>query len=185
MADSPANDWRTTLKRRMVVALGLLLVWAAGVEARLIYLQVFRYSDLSTRAERQQSRTIEAPAKRGDIVDRHGRILAYSVDAETIYAVPTEVADPERTAAAVCGALGDCDAKDRQTIAERIRKGKYFAYVRRQVWPDQATRVADLQLDGIGFMKESRRTYPNRALASHVLGYVGIDNAGLSGIEAT
>ena len=185
MAVPSANDWRPTLKRRMAATLGLLMAWAVGIEARLIYLQVVRYSDLSSRAERQQSRTIEAPAKRGDIVDRRGHILAYSVDADTIYAVPSEIADPDRTAAAVCGALGDCDGKDRQAIVEKIRKGKYFAYVRRQVWPDQAKRVADLQLDGIGFMKESRRTYPNRDLASHILGYVGVDNSGLGGIEAT
>jgi cell division protein FtsI (penicillin-binding protein 3) len=185
VADPSANDWRPTLKRRMAAALGLLIAWAIGIEARLVYLQVVRYTDLASRAERQQSRTIEAPAKRGDIVDRRGHILAYSVDADTIYAVPSEIADPDRTAAAVCGALGDCDSKDRQAVAEKIRKGKYFAYVRRQVWPDQAKRVADLQLDGIGFMKESRRTYPNRDLASHVLGYVGVDNGGLSGIEAT
>jgi cell division protein FtsI (penicillin-binding protein 3) len=185
VADPSANDWRPTLKRRMAAALGLLMAWAIGIEARLVYLQVVRYTDLASRAERQQSRTIEAPAKRGDIVDRRGHILAYSVDADTIYAVPSEIGDPDRTAAAVCGALGDCDSKDRQAIAEKIRKGKYFAYVRRQVWPDQAKRVADLQLDGIGFMKESRRTYPNRDLASHILGYVGVDNGGLSGIEAT
>ena len=185
MADPPAHDWRSTLKRRMATALGLFVLWAIGIEVRLVYLQVVRYSYLSSRAERQHSQEIKAPAKRGDIVDRHGRILAYSVDAETIYAIPSEVAEPDRTAAAVCGALGDCDAKDRQSIADRIRKGKYFAYVRRQVWPDQAKRVADLQLEGIGFVKESRRTYPNRDLASHLLGYVGVDNGGLSGIEAT
>jgi len=185
VADSSANDWRPTLKRRMVTVLGLLLLWAVGLEARLMYLQVVRYSDLASRAERQQSHSIKAPAKRGDILDRHGRILAYSVDAETIYADPSEIADADRTAAALCGALGDCDPKDRQSIAEKIRKGKYFAYVRRQVWPDQAKRVADLQLEGIGFMKESRRTYPNRDLASHLLGYVGVDNGGLGGIEAT
>src|SRR5262249_42959096 len=127
VVDSPANDWRPTLKRRMAVVLGALMLWAVGVEARLVYLQVGRYSYLSSRAERQHSQEIKSPAKRGDIVDRHGRILAYSVDAETIYAVPSEITDPDRTAAAVCGALNDCDSKDRQSIAERIRKGKYFA----------------------------------------------------------
>jgi len=185
VADKPANDWRLTLKRRLAAVLGALLLWAAAIEGRLIFLQVFRYTDLSARAERQQSRTIDAPAKRGDILDRHGRILAYNVDADTIYAVPTEVADPDRTAAALCEALDDCDAKGRQAIAERIRKGKYFAHVRRQIWPDQAARVAALHLDGIGFITESKRTYPNKDLASHLLGYVGIDNVGLGGIEAT
>jgi cell division protein FtsI (penicillin-binding protein 3) len=181
--DQPANVLRATLKRRVALALGFLLLWAVAIEARLFYLQVIRYSELSARAERQQSRTIEAPAKRGDILDRHGHILAYSVDADTIYAVPTELGDVEAATAALCRALGDCDAKDRQAMTERIRKGKYFAYVRRQVWPDQAARVAALGLPGIGFIKESKRTYPNSDLASHVLGYVGVDNVGLAGIE--
>jgi cell division protein FtsI (penicillin-binding protein 3) len=184
VADQPANVLRATLKHRVAVAFGFLLLWAVGIEARLVYLQVFRYDELATRAERQQSRTIEAPAKRGDILDRHGHILAYSVDADTIYAVPSEFGDPEAGVAAVCRALADCDAKERQVMVERIRKGKYFAYVRRQVWPDQAKRVAALDLPGIGFIKESKRTYPNSDLASHVLGYVGIDNVGLAGIEA-
>jgi cell division protein FtsI (penicillin-binding protein 3) len=183
-ADQPANVLRATLKRRVALVFGFLLLWAVAIEARLVYLQVFRYSELAARAERQQSRTVEAPAKRGDILDRHGHILAYSVDADTIYAVPSEIGDAEAAAASVCRVLADCDAKDRQAMVERIRKGKYFAYIRRQVWPDQAARVAALGLPGIGFIKESKRTYPNADLASHVLGYVGVDNVGLSGIEA-
>ena len=182
--DQPANVLRATLKRRVALAFGFLLLWAVAIEARLVYLQVFRYSELKARAERQRSRTVEAPAKRGDILDRHGHILAYSVDADTIYAVPSELGDAEAATASLCRALADCDAKDRQAMAERIRKGKYFAYIRRQVWPDQAARVAALNLPGIGFIKESKRTYPNSDLASHVLGYVGVDNVGLSGIEA-
>lgn len=183
MADQPANVLRATLKRRVALAFGFLLLWAAAIEARLVYLQVFRHDELATRAERQQSRTVEAPAKRGDILDRNGRILAYSVDADTIYAVPGELGDVEAATAALCRALGDCDAKDRQAMIERIRKGKYFAYIRRQVWPEQSARVAALELPGIGFIKESKRTYPNSDLASHVLGYVGVDNVGLAGIE--
>ena len=83
----------------------------------------------------------------------------------------------------MCRALDDCSGKDQQALADRMQNGKAFAYVRRQVSPEQARRVAALGLDGIGFLKESRRFYPNRALAAHLLGYVGIDNAGLAGIE--
>jgi len=182
--DQPANVLRATLKRRVALAFGFLLLWAVAIEVRLVYLQVFRYSELKERAESQHSRTVKAPAKRGDILDRHGHILAYSVDADTIYAVPSELGDTEAATASLCRALADCDAKDRQAMVERIRKGRYFAYIRRQVWPDQAARVAALNLPGIGFIKESKRTYPNSDLASHVLGYVGVDNVGLSGIEA-
>ncbi len=73
---------------------------------------------------------------------------------------------------------------DRHALADRIRRGRAFVYVRRQVSPEQARRVAALDLTGVGFMKENRRFYPNKDLAAHVLGYVGIDNGGLHGIEA-
>ena len=185
MSETPSNDWRRTLRRRLAVAAAAFLLWSAGIEARLVYLQVYRHADLSARAERQQMRTVQAAANRGEIVDRRGRLLAYSVDADSIYAVPTEISDPDTVAAALCGALGDCASKDRQALAERIRRGRAFVYVRRQATPDQARRVAELQLEGIGFMKESRRYYPNKDLASHLLGYVGLDNSGLAGIEAT
>ncbi len=107
------------------------------------------------------------------------------MDADSIYAVPTEIGDPLEAAGALCGALSDCTPAERQALADRIRRGRAFVYVRRQVTPDQARRVADLQLEGVGFMKENRRFYPNKELAAHLLGYVGLDNAGLAGIEAT
>jgi cell division protein FtsI (penicillin-binding protein 3) len=185
VADKSSNDWRATLKQRLTVAFCMLLAWSAAIEARLIYLQVFRHADLAARADRQQSRTIPSPAKRGEILDRNGRILARSVDADTIYAVPTELGDPDQAAITLCRALRDCEADDRRAIADRIRKGRHFAYVRRQVSPDQARRVAELQMEGIGFVRENQRRYPNRELASHLLGYVGVDNVGLGGIEGT
>jgi cell division protein FtsI (penicillin-binding protein 3) len=184
VATHPANAWRPTLKRRLVVAAAAFLLWSVAIEGRLVLLQVIRHDDLSARAERQQSRTIEAPAKRGELLDRGGRVLAYSVDADTIYAVPTDIDDPDKASSALCAALADCTAKDRHALAERIRRGRAFVYVRRQVSPEQARRVAELDLTGVGFMKENRRFYPNKDLAAHILGYVGIDNDGLHGIEA-
>jgi cell division protein FtsI (penicillin-binding protein 3) len=181
----PANPWRPTLKRRLAVAATALILWSVAIEARLVYLQIVQRDELAARAARQQSQTVETPAKRGDILDRHGRMLAYTVDAETVYAVPTEINDAGRTAAALCGALADCSVTERQALAERIRKGRHFVYVRRQISPEQARRIAALELDGVDFIKEHRRFYPNKHLASHLLGYVGIDNAGLNGIEGT
>jgi cell division protein FtsI (penicillin-binding protein 3) len=177
-------EWRATLKRRLAVAGVVFLAWTAAIEARLVYLQVVRHDELAARAERQQMRTVEAPARRGEILDRSGRVLAHSVEADSIYAVPTDIDDPGQAAAALCGALEDCTQRDRQGIADRIRRGRAFAYVRRQVSPDQAKRVAALQLEGVGFMKEDRRFYPNKDLAAHILGYVGLENRGLGGIEA-
>jgi cell division protein FtsI (penicillin-binding protein 3) len=185
VAEKPAFAWRQTLKRRLLVAAVALIAWSAGIEARLVYLQIGRHADLMARAERQQLRTVETTAKRGDILDRAGRVLAYSVDADSIYAVPTEISDPDAAARALCGVLEDCGSRERTALADRIRRGRAFVYVRRQVSPDEAGRVAALDLEGIGFMKENRRFYPNKELAAQVLGYVGIDNTGLSGIEAS
>jgi len=129
------SDWRTTLNRRTLVAAGALVLWTACIEARLVYLQIYRRADLMARADKQQSRTLEPPAKRGDIVDRRGRVLATSVDADTIYAVPSEITQPDAVVAKLCDALGDCTKKERQTLAERLGRGGAFSYVRRQISP--------------------------------------------------
>src|SRR3954469_1023825 len=95
----PGMEWRITLKRRVAVAAALLGLWVAGIETRLVYLQVFRYADLTARAARQQSGTRTTPAKRGDILDRRGHLLATSVDVDSIYAVPSEIHNDEETVA--------------------------------------------------------------------------------------
>jgi cell division protein FtsI (penicillin-binding protein 3) len=177
------DAWRATLRQRLVVVAWMVGFWVAGIEARLVYLTIIDKADLHARAERQHERTQSAPAKRGDIIDRRGRVLATSVDADTIYAVPTEIDDPKEAVKKLCEALADCTAKDRQLLVERLGGRKAFAYVRRQVAPDQAQRVAALNLDGIGFTTESKRFYPNKELGAHLLGWVGIDNTGLSGLE--
>jgi cell division protein FtsI/penicillin-binding protein 2 len=177
-------DWRVTLKRRVgLITVGLGL-WALGIETRLFFLQILRNTEYVSRAERQHQRTVYPAAKRADIVDRRGRVLATSVDADTIYAVPAEVGDAGLTVAKLCTAFGDCTAKERQSLGDRLRKGGAFTYVRRQVSPEERRRVEDLNLEGVGFIKESRRFYPNKELGAHLLGYVGIDNAGLGGLEA-
>jgi cell division protein FtsI (penicillin-binding protein 3) len=87
----PGLGWRGTLKARILAVAGVLAFWVVGIEVRLVYLQVFHHAELVARASRQQSGTRTTSAKRGDIVDRRGRVLATSVDADTIYAVPSEI----------------------------------------------------------------------------------------------
>jgi cell division protein FtsI (penicillin-binding protein 3) len=184
VAEPFAHAWRSTLKRRLVIAAVGCVLWTVAIEARLVYLQVMRHADLAARAERQQMRTVPAPAMRGEILDRTGRVLAYSVDAESIYAVPSEIEQPRQAVAALCRALEDCTGKEREALLERFGRQRAFVYVRRQVAPEQARRIKDLDLEGIGFMKESKRFYPNKELAAHLVGYVGIDGSGLHGIES-
>jgi cell division protein FtsI (penicillin-binding protein 3) len=178
-----ASDWRTTIRRRVLVAAAVVALWAIGIEVRLVFLQVVEHADLVARAQRQQERTREVPAERGDILDRNGHLLATSVDAQSIYAVPSEIADPAGVAKQLCGALGDCTDRERSALVDRLSGKGDFAWVRRQVDPDEAKRVAALHLDAVGSVKESQRRYPNKDLAAHVLGYVGIDNRGLNGVE--
>ncbi len=173
------------LRSRLLVCTALFVFWTVSIEARLVYLQVVEHADMMARANRQQLRTVKLPAKRGEIVDRAGHILAYSVDADTIAAVPTEIKDPESVAARVCAVLDHCNDQQRQVMAERLASKSQFAYLARQVSPEEARRIKGLELPGLLFYKESRRYYPKKDLAAHVLGYVGLDNAGLAGLEST
>ena len=179
------TDWRRVIHRRVLVGAAAVAVWAVAIEGRLIYLQIIQHDVLLARAENQQLRTVKVPAKRGEILDRRGRVLAYSVDADSIVAVPTEVDEPEWTAGMLCSELAQCTDRDRQTFVEKLGQPGAFAWIRRKVSPDEARRIAALNLEGIGFRTEDRRFYPNRELAAHLLGYVGLDNQGLGGIEWT
>lgn len=183
-AASPA-DWRATVRSRVLVCAGMFALWTIAIEARLVVLQVVEHADMMARADKQQLRTIRPPAKRGEILDRNGRVLAYSVDADTIAADPSDIADPDETATLICKALDACDASQRQVMADRLRRTGQFVYLARQISPDETRRVKALGLSGLLFYKESRRYYPNKELASHVLGYVGLDNVGLAGLEST
>jgi cell division protein FtsI (penicillin-binding protein 3) len=184
MADEHPTAWRTTIRRRTLAGAVLVALWTGAIEARLAYLQVVRHADLTARADRQQKRTVDAPAKRGEIRDRNNRVLAYSVDVDSIYAVPSDIADPARAARELCRALDHCDAPARADLEERLGRKSAFTFVQRFVSSRVAERVAALDLEGVGFIKENRRFYPNKDLAGPVLGYVGVDNKGLGGVEA-
>ena len=140
---TPASDnWRSTIRRRLLFGAAFFLLWAVGIQARLVYLQVHRHSDLEARAENQSARTMDISAKRGDILDRQGRVLAYSVDSDSVYGVPSEIDDAGKTASVLCRALADCSAKELEALAGRLRQKRAFVYVRRRVTPLQARRVA-------------------------------------------
>ena len=184
MAEAPnADAWRGTLQRRLIAIAALFVVWGVVIQGRLVHLQVFRHDEFVSKAERQHMRTLTVPALRGDIVDRDNRVLATSASVDTIYAVPSEIDNPLQAAAKICRALDDCSKEDQKDLIERLTKKRPFQYVRRHVSPDEARRVRALALDGIGFMTESHRFYPNRNLLGPILGYVGLDNKGLGGLE--
>jgi cell division protein FtsI (penicillin-binding protein 3) len=168
------------------------LVWAAAISGRLFWLQVVRHKEFVERAERQQLRTFEVAPRRGVLYDRNLRELAMTVQADSFYAVPSEVDEKQRPAwvqstAHALAAIVHTDADDNLTteeqIAERLTNGHSFAWVARRVTPDAAKSVKALNIKGIYSQKEFQRFYPDNQIAAQVLGYVGIDDNGLGGLE--
>jgi cell division protein FtsI (penicillin-binding protein 3) len=181
---SSTHSWHDTVKRRVWATACALILWGLVIEARLVHLQVFRYDALVELAERQQLRSIETHPKRGEILDREGRVLAYSVDADTVVAFPTEVSDSPETTRQLCEVLA-CDDSLYNRIQNRLSQSSPFANMQRHISVGAAQRIRELGLSGIGLIKENRRFYPNKELAAHLIGYVGIDNQGLHGLESS
>jgi cell division protein FtsI (penicillin-binding protein 3) len=177
----PTQEERLLRLRLMLVALSLSL-WSVAIGVRLFQLQVLGRKAFERQAARQGERTINLDPRRGPILDREGRPLAVSVDAESVYAVPQEIDNPKDVAAALARALG-ADAGGRKELLAQLQKSRAFVWIKRKVDPATVRAVRELGLPGIGFVTESRRYYPKRELASHLLGYVGVDNTGMSGIE--
>jgi cell division protein FtsI (penicillin-binding protein 3) len=179
-------QWRRSIKGRVVVILAGFGVWTVVLEARLVHLQVIQHEELAARARQQQLEIVEPAAVRGDLVDRHGQMLAYSVDASQIVANPVEIKDDAATVKALCGALGDCTREEIKELTTKFESTKRWVEVRkaREVSPRQAQSVAALALRGITLVDETRRYYPKLDLAAHLLGYVGADNRGLGGLES-
>ena len=184
MTSSSSNRWRDVVQRRLLVTACVMMAWVAVIEGRLVWLQVFRHAELVERAQRQRSQTITTHPKRGEIVDREGRVLAYSVDVETIFADPSDVDDPVETARLLCEVL-ECQDGRQDRLETELDTDRLFLYVQRHVSIDTARQVRELDLEGIWFLKQNRRFYPNRELGAHLIGYVGIDNQGLSGLESS
>lgn len=171
---SPLNP-----RRRILIFTGILILWVAAICGRLIYLQIFCYGDFVQRAARQQQRTIEVFPRRGVIYDRSGRPLAMSIAVDSIFAVPSEIPDQATTASLLARILKD----DPHEILARMKSSHAFCWIARKVENDVAARIRALNLKGIYFQKESKRFYPKRDLAAQTLGYVGLDDEGLGGIE--
>jgi cell division protein FtsI (penicillin-binding protein 3) len=176
-------NWRRAYRRRLLIVGVVLAVWTAGIEARLIFLQVIRHPFYLAKATDQQSNVEVMAPKRGELLDRNGDVLAYSVDADTVVASPRLVRDAAKTVEAMCAVFADCTTKERTDVTALLSKSSHFAYVRRGISPDVARRLMALELPGIRLETESKRYYPKRELAAHILGFVGRDNNGLGGVE--
>ena len=164
---------------RIFILSSFFLIWSVLLISRFVDLQIFQYADLSAKAERQQSRSFEISPQRGTIYDRRGRELAVSVNVDSVFAISSEIADKKQAADMLAQALG----LKRQTILTKLKATRGFLWLKRKIDYTEAAKAKALGLRGVYFEKESKRFYPNRELAAHVLGYVGMDDEGLSGLE--
>ena len=150
--------------------------------ARVFYIQVFSYEKLSSLAESLWSRELPISADRGEIVDRNGVVLATNITTTSLVVIPNQIEDKEDATKKISDILGS-DYDDmlahlsKHTSIERVHpEGRRLDY-------ETAEKIDALKIDGVYLVKESKRYYPYGDLLSHVLGYVGIDNQGLSGLE--
>lgn len=165
--------------RRGLLLGGILAVWMLVVVGRLYDLQIIQYVEWLNRAERQQQRTIEVAPQRGTIFDRRMQPLAMSLPVDSVFAVPSKIPHREMVAKLLAPILG-LDAGD---LAGRFETYRTFCWIKRKVSADEAERVRALNLEGIYFQREMKRFYPKADLAADVLGYVGMDDNGLAGVE--
>jgi cell division protein FtsI (penicillin-binding protein 3) len=174
-----ASNSSSGARFRLYALSGFLCFWLLAICLRLVYLQIFCYGDFARRAQHQQQRSFDLSPKRGVIYDRAGRELAMSIQVDSAFVVPSEAPDLPNTVSLITritkedprGVLADC------------RVHKTFCWVARKADAETIERIRALNLQGIHFQKEPKRFYPKRELAAQVLGYVGTDDQGLSGLE--
>jgi cell division protein FtsI (penicillin-binding protein 3) len=176
VAASPSSNGA---RFRIYALSGLLCLWLLAICLRLIYLQIFCYGDFERRAQHQQQRSFDLSAKRGVIYDRAGRELAMSIQVDSAFIVPSETPDLANTVSLISRITQD----DPRVVLADCRAHKTFCWVARKADAEVIERIRALNLQGIHFQKEAKRFYPKRELAAQILGYVGTDDQGLSGLE--
>src|SRR5882672_6953835 len=179
IAAQPAGN---SHRRALFVSLGLV-AWMLLIGGRLVQLQVSQHDDFTSRARNQQLSAIDTGPTRGQVLDRQGRELARSIETESFYADPRDISDPNDTAKRIAAITG----QDRDELARRLAAAidakKQFVWITRRLTIESANKLDAMELKGVFSRKESKRYYPNDSLAAHVLGFVGAEQIGLSGVE--
>jgi cell division protein FtsI (penicillin-binding protein 3) len=173
MKPAPAN-------RRIGLLAAAFLILLAAALARSVWLQVIRGPEYAAMALRQHRETVVVPAGRGTIVDRNGEPLALGKVATTIYANPRQVDDARNLTLAASKILDADPAELYPLLTDRSRG---FVYLERKADPRKAEKLEQLDYAGLGFYPEELRFYPQGPVAAQILGYAGLDNVGLEGLE--
>jgi len=168
-----------TVRARQVVVFLFFLLSLTFLLGRLFYLQAIRHGFFVEIAKEQHTVSIEIPPRRGTIFDRNMRVLAVNLNVDSVYANSREVTNKRKTAKALSSILNLKES----FVMGRLSRDKSFVWIKRKITPMESYKIKKLKFKGIGLIKESKRFYPNRDLASHVIGVSDVDNRGLEGAE--
>lgn len=172
--------------RRALFVAAFIVFWMLAISARLLYLQVSQHDRLGERARNQQQEAIETSPQRGLLLDRQERELARSIKTESIFVDPATLETPGDISC-TANRLAAILQLEEKTLFRNLEKakanGSKFLWIARRILPEPAEQIRSLGLPGVNFHSESKRFYPNGSLAAHVLGFVGLDGAGLGGVE--
>lgn len=180
---------------RMMLRRTLFLLSVCGIAAfivlaaKLYDIQIVHHDEYEAAAIAQQVRETTVSAARGTLYDRNGRILAISAGVDTIYISPAEIERGHEDAEAIAKGLSEILGVDYETILKRAQNTKsWYEVVARKVEPEVSEKVREFKAEGgysgVKIEADTKRYYPNGSLASHVIGFVGLENKGLGGIEA-
>lgn len=148
---------------------------------RLLYIQFFRSAYLKSLADKQHNLFVELEPRRGTIFDADLKPQAFNMSVDSLYASPNSIKEKDKEE--MVNELARTLDLEPAYLRDRLSRKKAFIWLKRKLPPEQSEAVKKLKLKGLGFLKESKRIYPNGYLASHVLGFAGMDNLGLEGAE--
>ena len=170
---------------RALFVAAFIAFWMLVVCARLIHLQFSQHETLADRARQQQQNSFETAPQRGELLDRQGRQLARSIQTVSLFLDPDglDAATLDRNAKQLAQSLGLKYAELAKEFREAHARKKRFVWIARRLDADHANKIVAMNLPGIQPRLEPKRYYPNGPLASHILGYVGLDGIGLGGVE--
>jgi cell division protein FtsI (penicillin-binding protein 3) len=174
--------------RRALFVAAFIVFWVFAISVRLVYLQVTQHEALGERARSQQQHAIETSSQRGLLLDRQERELARSVQTESIFVDTANLenaGDIDCTATRLAPVLALKKEELQRKLEDAKTKNSRFVWIARRLSTEQATAIRGLGLAAVNFRSEPKRFYPNGSIAAHVLGFVGIDGAGLGGVEQT
>lgn len=169
------------VRKRLTLVLLLAGLALVALMVRLAWIQFVMGEDLKNKALEVRMRDIPVEAKRGTIYDRNGKELVTSVSVDSVYAIPHQVENKRDAAERLAPILG----MDVERLTKTLSKKSSFEWIKRKLEPDVSNRIKSLNLQGIHIVEESKRYYLHDTLAPHVLGFTGVDNQGLMGIEKT